>query len=720
MGRFTMIFLRVDFCQGCFVRFLFPICLFLSAILLFSIQPMVAKSLLPVYGGTPAVWIVCMLFFQIILLVAYGYAAVLSFFIKPIVWRLTHSLLVIYSLAALPLLFRPVILNSSPEWSILWGLLSQVGMPLIVISASAPLLQFAYSQTREKGAADPYFLYSASNLGSLLSLLLYPWLLERFVGLASQYYLWSIGYIFYVVLLFIVFYAQRYQPQEKPNSSIKDWPWPSIFYWIFFSFIPCSLMLGVTLYITTDIAATPLFWVMPLALYLLTFVLIFTSKPLISFTWIARNSIFFLIFPIIGFILHASQIKAWQSIVFHLVNFFILSLLCHGQLFLHRPKPQLLTLFYFCLALGGVLAGVFNGILAPHLFNQVYEYPLALLLSLFALPNLTRKRRWWIPGVVLILLLSHYFILNVRWPGGFSSFQVCALLALIFLVISQKDRTSLICSLFLLFGFIFSPLLQDDTVLVQERNFYGVKKVIAKEGVHALINQSTVHGLQAMNEKKPDGLSSYYGAINPVINAMQQKWNSLSVTIIGLGIGTAICQFRREDQIKIIEIDDQVIELAKKTQLFTYLRDCPAHVSIIKNDGRLAVEQLPDHSQTLLLIDAFNSDAIPVHLLTLEAFTLYRQKIIKEGGILINLSNRHLQLLPVINAAARSLEFMVFYANNKGIPSLGQFDSEWAFLTYNENLAFQLMNARNWRFEGGDQQFLWTDDYTNVIPLLKW
>ncbi|HHF7372520.1 fused MFS/spermidine synthase [Legionella bozemanae] len=702
------------------MRFLFPISLFLSAILLFSIQPMVAKSLLPVYGGTPAVWTVCMLFFQVVLLFAYGYAAVLGFFNKPNIWRATHTVLVFLSFIALPLVFQSLILHESPEWSILSNLFIQLGLPLLVIGASAPLLQFAYSQTKEKGAADPYFLYAASNLGSLLSLLLYPWVIERFIGLKNQFYLWNIGYVIYVALLFFILLTNRYQPLEKQNETAVVWSWQKILYWIFLSFVPCSLMLGVTLYITTDIAATPLFWVLPLALYLLTFVLVFTNKPLISFPWIARNSVFFLIFPIIGFILNAGQIKAWQGILFHLLSFFILALLCHSQLFLSRPKPQSLTLFYFCLALGGVLAGVFNGILAPHWFNQIYEYPLAILLSLFALPQLPRKGGWWVPVVVLVLMLLHYTLRGIHWPGGFSSFQVCAILALIIIVIWQESKTSLIVSLLILFGFIFSPLLQNDSILVQVRDFYGVKKVIDKQGIHVLINQSTVHGLQAAGENKPTGLTSYYGAVKPLVDVMQQKWNSLSVTIIGLGIGTMICQFRKEDQIKVIEIDNQVIALAKNSQLFTYLRDCPAQVTIIKNDGRLAVEQLPDHSQNLLVIDAFSSDAIPVHLLTLEAFILYQQKITEDGGILIHLSNRHMKLLPVINAAGRSLELMVLYLNNKGMLALGQFDSQWAFLTSNENLALQIMKGTHWQFNTSGEQFLWTDNYSNLIPLLKW
>lgn len=703
-------------------RFLFPFCLFLSAVLLFSIQPMAARALLPVYGGTPAVWTVCMLYFQGVLLIAYGYVALLSLVKQPIVWRLIHTVVVLLSFIAIPLLFHPVVFESAPEWSILHNLLIQLGLPLLVIGASAPLVQFAYSQTSAKGASDPYFLYIASNLGSLASLLLYPEVIERFIGLKNQFHFWSIGYIIYVCILFFLFFTHRYRPLKQETAALSPWPWKSMFQWVFLSFVPCSLMLGVTLYITTDVAATPLFWVLPLALYLLTFILAFRSKPVLSFEWLARNCMMFLVFTILGFILNAVQIRAWQSILFNLLSFFILAMLCHRQLFLIRPKPQLLTLFYFCLALGGVLAGVFNGILAPHLFNQIYEYPLAILLSVFALPaiSVSKKVKWVIPLSVLGVLLLRYCLPSMHLPGGFSTFQLSSILALILIVVWSQSKMSLFVSMFLLFAFIFAPELQSDKILVQKRDFYGVKKVVDANGTHALISQSTVHGLQYMEQKPPNGSSSYYGAIKPIIESLQQKWQSLPVTIIGLGIGTMACQFRATDRLNVIEIDEQVIELANNTQLFSYLRDCLPKIELIKNDGRLAVEKLPDASQKLLVIDAFNSDSIPVHLLTLEAFTLYREKISEDGVILVNLSNRHLQLLPVITAAGRSLDLMVFYLVDKGVASLGQFSSEWALLTMNQELIAKLMQGTHWRFVANDQQFLWTDDYSNLIPLLKW
>lgn len=709
------------------LRFLFPLCLFLSAVLLFSIQPMAARALLPVYGGTPAVWTVCMLFFQAILLVAYGYAVLLSVFKKTIVWRLLHSVVLILSCTAIPILLQPIPPIGAPEWSILYNLLTQLGLPLLVIGASAPLLQFAYSQTKAKGAADPYFLYIISNLGSLSSLVLYPGVIERFIGLKSQFYWWGIGYLVYVGLFFLVLCVNRFNPLESETQETPAWPWQQMMYWVFLSFIPCSLMLGVTLYITTDVAATPLLWVLPLALYLLTFIFAFSTKPILSFSWLEQNCILFLVFTVLGFIGNANQIRAWQSILFNLIGFFVLAVLCHRQLFLKRPKPQLLTLFYFCLALGGVLAGIFNGILAPNFFHQIYEYPLAIWLSLFVLPihwAQSKAKSLVIPLIVLGILLVHYFIPDIYWPGNFSTFQISAILALLITVIWAQSKESLLLSLLILFGFIFSPYLQKEQILVLKRNFYGVKKVVTKEvnenSVHALISQSTIHGLELIGDKKSFEPPSYYGAVQPVVVGLQHQSDEIPVTIIGLGIGTMACQFRPMDQVKIIEIDEQVIQIAKNPRYFTYLRDCPPKIELIKNDGRLAVAELKDASQKLLVIDAFNSDAIPIHLITLEAFSLYKQKIMQDGVILVNLSNRHLDLLPVIIAAGRALDFMVFYISDQGNASLGQFSSEWALLTMNQDLVFKLMNRSNWHFVANNKQILWTDDYSNIIPLLKW
>ncbi len=696
---------------------LFPFSLFLSAILLFSIQPMVAKALLPVYGGTPAVWTVCMLFFQLTLLISYGYAWFLSFFKKTYQWRLMHIILIILSLAALPVLFHPYSVEAQPELGILYCLLSQIGLPILVIGASAPLLQFAYSQTKEKGATDPYFLYIASNLGSLCALLLYPWVIERFIGLNYQFHLWSIGYYFYLGLLILVLCVGRYQPLVSAKDAIKKWPWRDMFYWVYLGFVPCSLMLGVTLYITTDIAATPLFWVLPLALYLFSFVVTFTTKPIISPTWVIRNYMFFLIFPILGFIFGISLINAWQLVLFNLLSFFILIILCHSQLFQSRPNPQFLTLFYFCMAFGGVLAGIFNGIVAPHCFNQVYEYPLTILLCMLVLPTKKPKEGWWLPVVVFTLVLFYYFVPSIY---EYSTFRPVAIFALILIAITQQNKFSLFFAMLILFGLLFMPFFNENHILLQERNFYGVKQVLEKENAHVLVSQSTLHSLEFMNEKKPpSGYRSYYGAIQEAVEEMKHEFNSLPVTLIGLGAGTILCQFRETDHVTAIEIDQQMIDIAKNPQLFTYWHDCLPKVELIKNDGRLALAKMADSSQKLLILDAFNSDAIPVHLMTLEAFKLYKKKITPDGAILVNISNRHIELLPILNSIGHLLNMKVLYLLSKENYKAGQFSSEWVVLTANQNLINKLKQSK-WRPIGDRKQFLWTDDYSNVVPLLRW
>ncbi|KTD74763.1 spermidine synthase [Legionella waltersii] len=702
-----------------FLRKLFPIGLFLSAVLLFSIQPMVARVILPAYGGTPAVWTVCVLFFQLILLLSYGYVWLLSQIRSAKVWRLLHVLVAVFSLTALPLFYQPGIMNEQPEWAILSSLLLQLGLPLLVIGASAPLLQFAYSLTQDKQASDPYYLYISSNLGSLLALLLYPWVIERFIPIKNQMFLWSMGYVLYLLLLTLVLFCNSFKQEESSVHLQETFPWREVVYWVLLSFIPCSLMLGVTLYISTDIAATPLFWVVPLSLYLLSFVFTFTQKPLIPQRWIIRNCLIFLVFILLGFIMGIATIPARIIIVFNLAGFFILALLCHGLLYERRPQTQRLTLFYFCLAVGGALAGIFNGIIAPRVFNNVYEYPLAILLVLLVIPLPNSRKGGWVPFAVVGLIVVDYFLLiTCGWEQSNLIYQLILVCALGIIMIWHHNRIHLVVSILILFAYLYSPLFGNKNILLQERNFFGVKQVLIRDDVHVLISNSTVHGLQQVGQTMK-GASSYYGPIKTVVSAVKEQFNPVTATIVGLGVGTLICQFSHLDTLKIVEIDQQMISLAKNPELFSYMRDCPAKKEVIKDDGRLALEKFPARSQQIIIVDAFNSDAVPVHLMTLEAFSIYKEKLADSGVILINLSNRHLQLLPVISAIGRSLDMMVLHLLYKGEPKLGQFDSEWALLTSNQPLALNLMRGAGWSFVADDKQMLWTDDYSNIVPLFR-
>lgn len=654
-------------------RYLFSLALFLSAALLFSIQPLVAKVLLPVYGGTPAVWTVCMLFFQLLLLVAYAYAWLLSRLGRGALWRFVHMGLCLLSLCLLPLVFKPVSGLGFPEFQILSSLLSQLGLPLLVIGVSAPLLQYAYSQTNASGAQDPYFLYAASNAGSLIALLSYPFVIERFVGIQQQFYGWNALYVAYLLLLFCLLFVVPHGSQSDARLIPQRTTWRQRGQWVFLSLVPCSLMLGVTFYMSTDIAATPLLWVLPLALYLLSFIVTFASKPLISHAWITRYALFFWVCPILGFIIGFHEWPVQYLIMIHLVVFFILALLCHGELVRIRPPAQQLTTFYLCMSLGGVLAGLFNGLVAPRLFSQAYEYPLMLFLVLFCFPKQILKKLRLLIGLSLLGLYL-----------------------------------SMLC---------FKP----SVVLNQQRNFYGIKQVFSQLGAHVLMSQSTMHGFQMMGEQATiDGARAYYGPVLPVVQGLQSERPSLRAMVLGLGTGILACQFRSDDQLTMVEVDEQVIHIASNPDLFTYLRDCPPKTQLMKEDGLLAVTKADDASYDLLVMDAFNSDAVPIHLLTLEAFARYQKKITEQGAVLVNITNRHLALLPVLNGAGHALDMIVLYSAQPANHRLGQFASEWALLTSNVNLASRLMGKQGWRFVTDGPVQVWTNDYSNIIPLLKW
>ncbi|MBA3535359.1 MAG: fused MFS/spermidine synthase [Tatlockia sp.] len=681
---------------------------------------MVAKIILPIYGGTPAVWTVCMLFFQLELLFAYGYAWFLSRFTKPWLWKLIHILLILLCLTAFPLNLAPTLGSGAPDLTLLKFLVGQLGLPLLVIGASAPLLQFAYSQTRAKRANDPYFLYVVSNLGSLLALLSYPWLIESYIGLNRQVYSWSLVFGVYLISLLFVFFAVSYSSQSKAKIENERQNPLMILRWISYSFIPCSLMLGLTFYITTDIAATPLFWILPLSLYLLSFIITFAKKPLISHAWVMRHSLFFIIFPMLGFIFGANLLPIWQLIIFHLASFFMLSLLCHGELVKIRPPVTQLTSFYFCLAFGGVLAGLFNGLLAPRLFNGAYEYPLILVLALLCISLPKSKGIGYSPFIVFLLLLLNYYLPDHLLGNWLKTNHVLEIIALSLLVIWPKNKVSFFSGLTIILVFLFGPWFKQNEIINQQRNFYGVKQVLQSKEARVLISQSTLHGFQMLNvDANQNGAMAYYGSTLPVIKQLQKREQSLHAMIIGLGTGMMACQFRASDQVKMIDIDKQVINIAH--HYFSYLRDCPPSISLIQSDGRIAVAKSEDAGYELLVIDAFSSDAIPTHFLTLEAFKLYQHKIKTNGVILVNISNRHLKLLPVLMAAGRQLQLLVLHKLHAGNYGAGQLQSQWVLLTADKHLGMELIAKEGWRFAGGsDTDQLWTDDHSNLMPLMKW
>ena len=654
---------------------LFAICLLLSAGLLFIVQPMVAKSLLPVYGGTPSVWTICMLFFQAMLLLSYGYAWVLSRLQGVWRWRMIHLAVCLFSLGVVPLIFAPHSGPGMPEFTILKELFVQCGLPLLMVASTAPLLQYAFSQSTYKHSNDPYFLYVASNAGSLVALLGYPFVVERFSGLVWQFRSWNMGYLVYLILLGVILMASQKRTISKENHVLLKLHWPVLLFWVLVSALPCSLMMGVTSFISTDLAAMPLLWVSPLALYLLTFMIAFAKKPLLPHRVVSQFAVYFVPIALLMLVLDVNLLPMWLFLMVNLSAFFTLALFCHGELVRTRPGVQQLTTFYFCLALGGVFAGVFNGLLAPKIFNRAYEYPLVLCLIGLIIFYHYSRRVFWILAVLAGLV---FFLIAMIW---------------------QHPKH----------------------ILSQQRNFYGIKQVFKQNHAHILMSQNTMHGFQLMNNKATiqNGSFSYYAAIYPIVQYFEQFQAPLRVMVIGLGTGHLACQFQKNDHLDFVEIDEQVIAIAKNPNWFTYLQDCPPHTHVIKEDGRTAVKSVKNGAYALIIIDAFNSDAIPVHLLTQEAFALYKQKINGDGAILIHISNRHVSILPVITSIARQLDMILLFKQQRGEAHLGQLAAEWAVLTINDKMAGHLLRIPGWRFVTEPSKVLWTDDYTNIIPLLK-
>ena len=738
------------------IRFFFPFTLFISASLLFIMQPIAAKVLLPIFGGTPSVWTVCMLFFQSMLLLGYVYAWGLSRIKYRYAWQIIHILLCLTSLFLFPLHLSPVLSATDPALLILKTLFIQLGLPILIVSSSAPLLQYAFSRTMAKNAPDPYYLYAASNFGSLLALLSYPFFIERMIGITQQFQLWNTIYIDYIVIIIALMATVRYRSPALSHKTREQLNLKSKAAWISLSFVPCSLMLGVTFYISTDVAATPLFWVIPLALYLLSFIVTFATKPWISHAWILRNTPIAFVFLIISFMFGIDRIHAWPLIFIHLSCFFMIALLCHGNLISKRPSTEHLTTFYLCLATGGLLAGLFNGLLAPRLFSHAYEYPLVVLLATLCLPSrsplplvreglvvrtgcitkppssptllphagegseqFNRLHAFWTPLVVLGLLSLSLVTRHVVWLKTVQQLHLIEVLALALIMVRPGNVRCQFLSLGMLFSFIFLPWFSPVNTIEQQRNFYGIKRVFSQNNAHFLMSQSTLHGFQVQSgPDKTNGTISYYGPVLPIVRTLQTHHHPLHATIMGLGAGTLFCQFNAADEVNLIEIDEQVIQIASNPRLFTNLRDCKANAHIIHQDARLALKTLPNKTNDLLVMDAFSSDAIPVHLLTQEAFALYQKKLSPSGAILINITNRHLNVLPVITGAAHRFNLIMLYHYASGNTLLGQFPSQWILLTPNEELANEVMQLPKWHFVTNLASVHWTDDYSNIIPLL--
>jgi SAM-dependent methyltransferase len=733
------------------VRILFTVTLFLSSALLFLVQPMIAKMILPRFGGSPGVWNTSMLFFQAALLLGYGYAHLATKYLGPRVQAAIHMAVLL-----LPLLFMPFALPSgietgsgNPAPLVLLILSISVGVPFLVNSAGAPLLQRWFAATDDPHAHDPYFLYSGSNLGSMLALLAYPLVVEPRLRLTEQARVWMYGYIGMAVLMAACAAATWLRRgsdpklhespatmpadygEGEPGSVEVDWKQRAL--WIALAFCPSSLMLGVTTYLTSNIAPVPLLWVIPLALYLLTFIMAFAKKQLISSRILGRVLPLLVVPLALIIVLEASDPRILiPLVIFHLLVFFVVSLMCHTELTQHRPKASHLTEFYFFVSVGGVLGGVFNALLAPALFNSFLEYPLVLAFACAFRPRpseLKPNRMDWIYPVSFAVAAAALVALGkavTPEPGPIrTAITIGVPLILVFITADRPVRFA--ASLFALF--VVLPLMQvavAGKIVASKRSFFGVHRVEEYRNrfglFRSLSHGNTEHGKENFGELAGTPLTYYYpsGPIGGIFRSIAPA--KRDVALVGLGIGSLAAYGRPGQNFTYYEIDPDVVAIAKDPKLFTFLGTTKANLKVTVGDARIELAKASDASYGLIVLDAFSSDSIPIHLLTREAIAMYLRKL-KPGGVLaFHISNRYLDLAPLLGNEAQSLGLVAWINEDMDVEAeKGKFASTWVAMARSASDFDGLRRVDPaWiPLQGNPALPVWTDDYSNIVSLLK-
>jgi spermidine synthase len=698
---------------------------------------------LPLLGGAPAVWNTCVLFFQASLLAGYAYAHVMPRSFSTRRQPLLHIGLLVLPLAILPIRTEGWVppISSNPVLWLLVLLLVCAGLPFFVVATSAPLLQNWFAGTGHRAAHDPYFLYAASNVGSLLALASYPFLIEPSLSLGEQSWLWEVGYVLLLILTTVcaalLWRAQGNQDQasvehragdrtavsRKPTGS----PWTgrlreaaTRLRWVALAFVPSSLMLGVTTYITTDITPFPLLWVLPLSIYLLTFILVFARLPALV------HQVFVLLLPVVISLLVIVSISWFRisldigdQVKLHLAVFFVVAMVCHGELAQTRPPAQRLTEFYLWMAVGGVLGGLFNALIAPQVFNRIVEYPLTMALACLLRPHLkfetsgdreerdNRKAKTSRKGdSVGDRRLYPRRLLTVAGTLCWMLFGMGT------------------GAVFYLLSFGGEPRFVPHT----ERTFFGVLRVQIDPAAPYLIrlaHGTTVHGTQDVR-RPAEPLSYYYrgGPIGQYFAAFSGPRAKKNVAVVGLGAGTLAAYAETGQRWTFYEIDPAVERLAYT--YFSFLRDCEKRQvtpRIVLGDARLQLKEATEQYD-LIILDAFSSDSVPVHLLTREALDVYLRHLTDDGILVFHTSSMYFRLHPILADLADDAGLVCFFQQHLNVSRAELFEgkdaSNWVVMARKAELLGPLAEDKRWRRLAGPKKRLWTDDYCNVLGALYW
>jgi hypothetical protein len=646
----------------------------LSSALLFVVQPIMAKSLLPRFGGSASVWITCMLFFQVVLLLGYLYSFCLTRYLGARTQALTHLGLLTLSLGALPLRLRPEVSSGSPTIAILYLLASSVGLPYFALSATSPLLQSWLAASRKKNF--PYRLFALSNAASLLALVAYPAGIEPFFSSRLQMTGWSVGYLGLLVLLGVA--AARYLFQWHPPYHPQPIaPAPNPWLWIALAACASTLWLAIANYLGQQVAAMPFLWIIPMAVYLLSFILCFEADG-----WY-RPKLYRRLMPIawVAICLRLAMASPAGGLRLELPIFcaalFICCMFCHGELARSKPAPQHgLAFFYLMVASGGSLGGIFVGLIAPNLFAGFLELPIGVTASVF---------------------LALYLLFGLRSPRRLLRLAVVAALA-----------------------FAVSTQYQGERRVARSRNFYGVLQINdvgeGEAAMRTLYSGRTIHGLEFLAPARRRTATTYYGPHSGVGKALGgSRIANRRVAIVGLGAGTLATYGRSGDFFRFYEINPAVVLAAAES--FHFLRDSEARTDVVTGDGRLMLDREPPHSFDMVVLDAFSDDAIPVHLLTREAFEMYFDRLRPDGLLAIHLSNRYLDLNAEVQALAADLRKVVLRIYSAADPAQGTESADWAIVAGNRD---QLATLRPYEGPPSPRKVqAWTDQHSSMFPLWK-
>ncbi|MDB4944842.1 MAG: hypothetical protein JWP97_4376 [Labilithrix sp.] len=750
----------------------FAVTLFVSATLLFTCQPMVGRMIVPLLGGAPAVWILCSLCFQALVLGGYFYAHVVGSRFAVRTQVLLQLVLIAAAFLVLPISVDEALLQSLTERSRSLGLLATllraVGLPFFVLSTTSPLLQRWYA---ELGETDPYHLYAASNAGSMVALLGYPFLIEPFVALRQQSRLLSVAFAGYTILVVVcaVSALRRKHPPaveaapapagltisedigaEDPPASASGTDrvvfaenrsvWRDRLVWLMLAFVPSSLLMGATEFITADLASVPLLWVVPLALYLASFIVVFAKRQVVSQESASRA------LALIAAIVAVSKVAelpgpAWAIVLLHLVFLFVASVVCHRAFAVRRPHHTRLTEFYLVMSIGGVLGGAFNGLVAPVLFNDLLEYPIAIALALLAriaVDKVDAKSTWQRDVACGLGLAAVTFALvkvQDRFPANLKLallWMYVAPVLFAFMWSRRPVRYAVAIGGILLVSTAHGGL--TGNTIYRTRDFFGVLKVRRDPGNEylLLLSGSTLHGAQSLDPAKQHLPLTYYyptGPAGDVLGPLPDASNpgppsSRRVGVIGLGVGSLAAYARPSEAWTFFELNPSDVDIAQ--QRFSYLSGMPAGstVAMEVGDARLRLREGASQRFDVLVLDAFSSDAIPVHLMTREALVIYRRALAPGGILMAHISNRHVLLEPILAALANDAHLLAIGREELNVPveELRQqkAGSHWVCLGDSQE-ALDRVAATNpgWKkLVAPTSQKVWTDDFANVLAAM--